>query len=164
MLQIYKTPPWIRRDSVAPVEQERHRRPWKSTALLNSQNEWHSRKLSWLTTATGNNDTWSKTLTWGRYRVKFKYLRGFLGVDKDATKHLYKRVFPSVRPSVGPSVRRSIRRSVRRSVTPSLRRRKKVFRSTLCRVSGLFLAISASIIFGRNVFTLTLAQCKANHA
>ena len=35
------------------------------------------------------------------------------------------------------SVRPSVRRSVRRSVTPSLRRRKKVFRSTLCRVSGL---------------------------
>ena len=42
---------------------------------------------------------------------------------------LYKRICPSVRPSV--------RRSVRRSVTPSLWWRKKVFCSTLCRVSGL---------------------------
>ena len=39
-----------------------------------------------------------------------------------ATKHLYKRVCPSVRGSV----------------TPSLRRRKKVFRGTLWRVSGIF--------------------------
>ena len=51
----------------------------------------------------------------------FKFHDGFLG----ATKHPYKRVCPSVGPSV------------RRSVTPSLRRPKKVFRSTLCRVSGL---------------------------
>ena len=58
---------------------------------------------------------------------------GFL----DASSHLYKRVCPSVRPSVRPSIGLSVRPSVRRSVTPSLSRRKKVFRSTLCRVSGL---------------------------
>ena len=42
----------------------------------------------------------------------FKYLRGFLGVDKDATKHLYKRVFPSVRPLVRPFVGPSVGPSV----------------------------------------------------
>ena len=51
---------------------------------------------------------------------KVSLYRIFLG----ATKSLYKRVCPSVD-----------RRSVRRSVTPSL---IEVFRSTYCRVSGLF--------------------------
>ena len=46
-------------------------------------------------------------------------------------------VRPSVRPSVCPSVSPSLHWSVRRTVTLSLRRRKTVFRSTLCRVSGL---------------------------
>ena len=46
-------------------------------------------------------------------------------------------VCPSGRPSVYSFIRPSVDPSVRRSITPSLLRRKKVFRSTLCRVSGL---------------------------
>ena len=66
--------------------------------------------------------------------TSWSHVKGpFLG----ATKHFYKRVYSSIRPSIHPSVCRS----VRRSVTPSLQRQKKVFRSTLCHVSGLVILI-----------------------